>query len=142
MNEASTQPSKYDDHRLPLQKALKGGSLAIVAITVVSLIAWGAAKGMPGVWGVVIGALIGGGFVLLTAVSVLLTSNSDVATTGAVIFGGWLVKLILLIVVLVIIRHMEFYDHVAFFVTVVLALIAALSAEVWAIVSSKVTYIG
>lgn len=116
--------------------------MSLVVITIVSLAAWGAARDLPGIWGVLIGAAIGGGFVLLTALSVLLTSNTSVSTTGAVVLGGWLVKIVVLIIILVLIRNLEFYDHVAFFVTVVLALVATLAAEVWAVITSKVTYIG
>lgn len=138
----ATPASEYDDHRRPLQRALRIGSMSLVVITIVSLAAWGAARDLPGIWGVLIGAAIGGGFVLLTALSVLLTSNTSVSTTGAVVLGGWLVKIVVLIIILVLIRNLEFYDHVAFFVTVVLALVATLAAEVWAVITSKVTYIG
>lgn len=133
--------SKYEDSRRPVIRALQFGSLALVALTVLSLIAWGLTVGVPGVWGVLLGAAIGGGFVLLTALSVLVTSGTDPTTTMAVVLGGWLLKTILLVVVLIFIRDLEFYHRGALLTTVILALIAVIGAEVWAIVTTRVTYV-
>ncbi|MDY3127736.1 MAG: hypothetical protein SOW59_06355 [Corynebacterium sp.] len=136
----STQ-SKYDNPRLPLQRALRLGAGALFLATIVSLALWGAVRGLPGIWGVLLGAGIGGGFVLVTAASVLFTSKASPATTMAVVLGGWLVKIVLLIAVLLAIRNLDFYDTVALLVTIVLALIAVLGSEVWGIVTTKVTYV-
>ena len=133
--------SEFDDHRRPLLRAVRFGTWALVAITVVSLAVWGAARSLPGMWGVLIGAALGGGFVLLTALSVLVTANSNPSTTMAVVLGSWLLKVVLLIIVLLFIRDLEFFDKTALFVTVVLALIATLGTEVWGVITSRVTYV-
>ena len=139
--QSTTQPSEFDDHRRPMQRAVKLGGLALLVITVVSLAAWGGMRGLPGIWGVLVGAAIGGGFVLFTALSVLLTANTTPANTMAVVLGGWLLKVIVLVMVLLVIRDMDFYDTMALFVTVMLALFATLGTEVWAVVTSRVTYV-
>ena len=59
----------------------------------------------------------------------------------AVVLGGWLLKVIILVMVLMFIRDMDFYDTLALFVTVMLALIATLGSEVWAVITSRVTYV-
>lgn len=92
-------------------------------------------------WGVLLGAGIGGGFVLLTVVSVLVTAKSTPTMTGAVVMFGWLAKIVVLILILLVIRDMTFYDTMAFFVTVVLALIVTLGAEVWGMSQSNLTYV-
>lgn len=124
-----------------MQRAVKLGGLALLVITVVSLAVWGGIRGLPGIWGVLVGAAIGGGFVLFTALSVLLTANTTPANTMAVVLGGWLLKVIVLVMVLLVIRDMDFYDTLALFVTVMLALFATLGTEVWAVVTSRVTYV-
>ena len=134
--------SEFDDHRRPLQRALKFGSIALIVFTLISLAIWGATRGVPGVWGDVIGAAGVGGLVLLTARSVLFTANSNVTTTGAVVLGGWLLKIVILIIVLAVIKDMTFYDNTALFVTVVIALVVVLLTEVWGVVTSRVTYVG
>ncbi len=135
-----TEISQYDDPRRPLVRALRFGSVALVIITVLSLIAWGAWRDLPGIWGVVIGAAIGGGMVLLTALSVLLTANSNPSTTGAVVLGSWLLKIVILVLVLALIRDLTFYNEAALMVTTVLALIVVLTTEVWGVITARVTY--
>ncbi|QPK79998.1 hypothetical protein G7Y31_04715 [Corynebacterium lizhenjunii] len=138
---ASTAGSDFDDHRRPLVRAVRLGGAALLAITIASLAVWGGVRGLPGIWGVLIGAGIGGGFVLLTAVMALVTARSTPATTMAVMLGGWLVKLMVLIVVLMVVRGLDFYDTWALFITVVLAMVATLGTEVWGIITSRVTYV-
>lgn len=131
----------FEDQRRPLVRAVKFGALALAALTVISLVVWGLVGGAPGLWGVVIGAAIGGGFVLLTALSVLLTAGTSPSTTMAVFLGGWLLKIVLLVIVLLFIRDLDFFHRGALLTTVVLALVAVLGAEVWATVSTRTTYV-
>lgn len=142
VNPATPELSEFDDHRRPLQRAVKLGTVALIVLTIISLAVWGGLRDLPGIWGVLIGAALGGGFVILTALSVLITSNTDAATTGAIVLGSWLLKIVVLIIVLVVIRDMEFYDTVALFVTVIIALLVVLAMEVWGVMTSRVTYIG
>ncbi|PXY13398.1 hypothetical protein [Corynebacterium striatum] len=115
--------------------------MALVAITILSLAVWGGMRGLPGIWGVVIGAGIGGGFVLLTVVSVLAASKTSPTNTIIVVMGSWLVKILVLIIILAVIRDLEFYDKMAMFVAVVLALLATLGTEAWGVVSARVSYV-
>ena len=133
--------SDFDDPRLPLKRAVQLGVKALLVIMLVSLAIWGGLKGLPGIWGVLIGAALGGGFVLCTALSVLFTAKSTPSTTIAVVLGGWLLKLVLLLGVLAVIREMDFYDTLALFLSIVAALFVTLGTEVWGIVTSKVTYV-
>ena len=94
--------SKYDDPRIPLLAAARSGAIALAVLTVGSLLVWGGKDGMPGVWGVLLGAGIGGGFVLLTVVSVLVTAKSTPTMTGAVVMFGWLAKIVVLILILLV----------------------------------------
>ncbi len=132
----------FDDPRRPLVRALRLGGWVLVGLTIVSLMGWGAARGLPGLWAVLLGIAIGGGFVLLTAASVLATSGTSPSTTMAIVLGGWLVKMVVLIIVLVLIRDLQFYDHTAFGVTAIIALVVVLSAEAWGVITSRVGYIG
>ena len=120
--------SPYEDHSLPLKRGLRLGTRALIIATIASLVLWGAIAGLPGLSGVLLGAGIGGSFVLFTAVSVLLTANTTPSTT--------------MVLVLFAIRDLDFYHTVSLFVTVVVVLILTLGTEVWAIVTSKVTFVG
>ena len=66
--------SEYTDQRRPIIRALKVAGGALVALTLISLMAWGATRDLPGIWAVLLGVAIGGGFVLATCL--LYTSPS------------------------------------------------------------------
>ena len=140
-NAAINNVDDFDDPVLPLKRALHFGSIALVAITIISLAVWGGMRGIPGIWGVLVGAGIGGGFVLLTVLSVLAASKASPTNTIIVVMGSWLIKLLVLIVILAVIRDMDFYDKMALFATVVMALIATLGTEAWGVVSARVSYV-
>ncbi|MDU6479982.1 hypothetical protein [Corynebacterium pseudokroppenstedtii] len=129
------------DPRWPLFKAARLGGIAIACLAVVSLLAWGGQSGMRGVWGALIGSVIGGAFVLLTIVSVLITSRTNPQTTMAVVMGTWLLKVVVVLLVLVVLKNMYFYDHLALAVTVIAALIVGLVSETWGVLTARVTYI-
>ncbi len=134
--------SQYDDSRRPLAAAARTGALALLGVVVLSLLAWGGKEGMPGIWGVVLGGAIGGGFVLVTVLLIWATAKTTPTVTGAVVMGGWLVKIIVLIVILAVIDGMAFYDRWAFFVTVLLAMAVTLGAEMWGMSQENLTYYG
>ena len=133
--------AEYSDHRRPLVRALKAGVWALLAVTILSLMYWGQARDQHGILGVLLGVAIGGGFVLATAATVLATAHSSPTTTMAVVLGGWLVKLAIVIVLLLWLRRFDFYDTVAFGVTTLAALVVALGAETWGIITSRTAYI-
>lgn len=127
------------DHRRPLLRAAKWGAVAIAVITVVSLALWGNFRGTEGLWGVLIGAAIGGGFVLATVGVVLLTSNTTPQTTMIVMLGSWLIKIVVVLGILLVLRNMDFFDHTAMGVTVLLALVVGLFSETVGIITTRVT---
>lgn len=137
---AAAPKSKYDDHRRPLLRALKYGTIGLVVVTVISLAAWGGAQGLPGIWGVLIGAAVGGGYVLLTAGSILVTANTSTGATGAIVLGGWLVKLVLVMMIFIALDGLTFYHQTAFVVTLLVALIVVMAAELWGLITTNVTY--
>ena len=130
------------DHRKPLVRALKVASWALVVLTVVALMGWGAARELPGIWAALMGVAVGGSFVLLTAATVLATSNSTPNATMAIVLGGWLLKMVVLILVLLFIRELTFYNHLAFGVTTIAALVIVLAAEAWGVITTRVSYVG
>lgn len=130
------------DHRRPLLRAARLGGIGIAVLTVISLAAWGGTRDIEGIWGVLIGAAIGGGFVLATVGIVLLTSNTTPQMTMIVVLGSWLVKFIVALVILLLIKDMDFYDHTAMAVTVILALVVGLATESLGVLRTTTTYVG
>lgn len=131
----------FDDHRRPLERALKFGAWAAIVITIISLAVWGGLRDLPGIWGVLLGGAIGGGFVLATALSVFATARTDVMITGVVVLGSWLLKIVVLLVIFSVLKDMTFYDRPAFGVTVIAVTLVTIVVEAYGVITSRVTYV-
>ena len=59
----------------------------------------------------------------------------------AVVLGGWLVKMVVLILLFVWLRNFNFYDSTAFGVTTLAALVVALAAEAWGVITTRTSYL-
>ncbi|MEU4342447.1 hypothetical protein AB0H00_14445 [Nocardia sp. NPDC023852] len=125
----------------PLRAALRYGLIGL-GILVVSAVALGfAVAGMSGVWGALLGAAIGGGFILTTAAVVLFGAKLPPSTAGLVMLASWVGKVLVALVVIAILNRFEFYDRVALFLTVVGALVIVLGAETYGVLRQKVPYV-
>lgn len=135
-----SKTNKYTP-RLAVYQALISGLVMTAVLTVLSAIVWTAWKGMPGLWGVLVGAAIGAGFVLFTAVIMVVTGKLPDTTMAAVLMGSWLLKIVVLMGVLAVLKTMHFYDRYALAVTVLLALVFVLGAEVRGVLKTKTVYV-
>ncbi|MGF0219096.1 MULTISPECIES: hypothetical protein [Rhodococcus] len=124
-----------------MRAAVRYGVLGLIVLTVVATVIGGLVAGLPGVWGALIGAAVGGGFILFTALGVLLTARLPATTAGAVLLGTWLLKLILAIVVMMLLRPLDFYDKGVLVLTIVFALLVVLGAETYGVLSQRALYV-
>lgn len=128
-------------HTAGLRKAVRLGSLALVVLAVVSAVVWTLVDGTPGLWGALMGAAIGGAFVLTTAIVVIATARSAPQTTAAVLLGTWLLKLLVAMGVVAVLDGYDFYSRPALAVTIIAALIVVLAGETWAILKTRAPYV-
>lgn len=124
-----------------MRAAVRYGVLGLLALAVVASVVSVLVAGMPGLWGALIGAAVGGGFILFTALGVLLTSKMPAMTAGAVLLGTWLLKLILAIVVMGSLDSLDFYNRNALVLTIVFALVIVLGAETYGVLSQRALYV-
>ncbi|MFC4377665.1 hypothetical protein ACFO5K_26650 [Nocardia halotolerans] len=141
MRAVSFTPETVPGPDAPLRAALRYGLiglgvLVVVAVAIASLVA-----GLPGLWGALLGAAIGGGFILTTVVSVLLGAKLPPSTAGMVMLVSWVGKLLVVLVVVGVLNQFDFYSRPALFFTVVGALLIVLGAETYGVVSHKVPYV-
>ena len=108
---------------------------------VLSLLVWWLISGTAGLWGAGIGWLVGGGFMLLTVVIVLFSSNTSPTATMGLILGSWIVKAALLLGILFFLKDKTFYDTPALTVTVMLSMLAVLVIETLAVTRTQKLYI-
>lgn len=88
-----------------------------------------------------IGAAVGGGFILFTALGVLLTAKLPALTAGAVLLGTWLLKMILAMVVLFVLSDMDFYNKTALVLVIIMSLVVVLGAETYGVLGTKTPYV-
>lgn len=129
------------DPTAPMRAAVRYGVLGLLVLAVTASIVAVLVAGTPGLWGALIGAAVGGGFILFTALGVLLTAKLPAMTAGAVLLGTWLLKLILVIVVMGSIDSLDFYNRNALVLTIVMALVIVLGAETYGVLSQRALYI-
>ncbi|MBF6193182.1 MULTISPECIES: hypothetical protein [Nocardia] len=125
----------------PLRSALRYGLIGLGVLVVLSVALGAAVSGVPGVWGAVLGAAIGGGFILTTAAVVLFGAKLPPSTAGLVMLVSWVLKLLVALIVVAILQRFDFYDRVVLFFTVVGALIIVLGAETYGVVRQRVPYV-
>lgn len=136
-SDGETRTLAISEHTLALRKALLWGTAAWLLLSVLSVIVWSLVDGGPGAWGVLVGAAIGGFFVLTTAIVTLATARSRAMTMGAVLLGTWLLKLVVVIVVVALIKELDFYSRPALVVTMALSLVVVLAVETWTVMRSN-----
>ncbi|MET9026271.1 hypothetical protein ABZW96_11695 [Nocardia sp. NPDC004168] len=125
----------------PLRSALRYGLIGLGVLVVLSVALGAAVSGVAGVWGAVLGAAIGGGFILTTAAVVLFGAKLPPSTAGLVMLVSWVGKVLVALIVVGILHRFDFYDRVVLFLTVVGALVIVLGAETYGVVRQKVPYV-
>ncbi|WP_372593048.1 hypothetical protein [Actinotalea sp.] len=114
------------------------GVLAVLGVAIGALVAPVASKG---VWGALIGAAIALVFSGTTVLTMLRTADSSVTTTGAVVLGGWLLKMIVLIAVFAVLREMDFYDRTVLAVVTIAGVLGSVALDYRAVVTGRVPYV-
>ncbi|NNH70361.1 hypothetical protein HLB23_10875 [Nocardia uniformis] len=135
----TTAPNPAQD--APLRAALRYGIIGLIVLVVISSILGVIFAGLPGLWGALLGAAIGGGFILTTAASVLLSARFESGLQGVVLLGSWVGKLLVAVIVVAVLQNFDFYSRPTLFLTVVGALLVVLGAETYGLLRQRVPII-
>lgn len=125
----------------PLKNGLRYGFAGLLVLTAIGLLIWWPLKGLPGVWGVLIGAGVGGSFILLTVITIMGTAKLPPSITMAAVMGSWFLKMVVVLVVMAILGNMDFYSKGALVSMLIGAIIAVLGSEVWGVLTTKTPYV-
>lgn len=120
---------------------MRWGVIGLVVLAVVVIPVGWVIAGAAGLWGALIGLALGGLFVLTTAISALFTASLPATTAGAVMLGGWLLKVLIALGVLFALRGADFYHSGVFGSVVIAALVVLLAAETYGVVRTRVPYV-
>lgn len=138
---AARKPQWEQSPSAPLINGLKYGTCGLAILLVVGLLVWWPFKGMPGLWGALIGAAIGGSFILITVLAILATSKASPSVVMAALMGSYLVKVVIVIGVTASIKNMDFYDKPALVSVLIGAIVLVLGGELWGVMSTRTTYV-
>lgn len=137
--EPAVPPS--DPVRDVLRRALRDMLVLVGVLAVVGIAAGAVVAGVPGVWGAVIGVLVALVFSGTTVVSMLRTTQSSAATTGAVILGAWLVKMIVLVALFAVLDDLDFYHRGVLVAVVLVGVLGSVYLDYRAVQRGRVPYV-
>lgn len=148
MTESPSSKPGADAPQLPtsqpvLLRAVRWGLIATVLLMVVfAAIGW-FVSGQPGVVGGVIGAAIGGLFLLMTAGSILFAnrfveSPVYVGIFFGIVLGTWFLKFIIFIVLLIVLRDQPWLDSTVLFFGLVASILVSLVLDAVVAMRSRV----
>jgi hypothetical protein len=109
--------------------------LAVLGVGIGVLVA-----GSAGAWGALIGVAVALVFSGTTVLSMLLTVRSSPTTTGAVVLGAWLAKMVVLIAVLVVLQDRTFYDRPVMVAVLLLGVLGSVVLDFRAVTRGRVPY--
>lgn len=134
-------PAPIPSSTAPLRAAVRYGVIALLGLAVVTAIIAVLVAGLEGLWGALLGSAVGGLFILATAASVLFSAKLPPTAVGAVLLGGWIVKMLIAVIVLGLLRGMDFYNRPTLGIVVLASLVIVLGAEMYGIFRQRVPYV-
>ena len=121
-----------------LGRILRQVAVVTVAVTVIGAIIGLATQGSAGLWGALLGGVVGVIFCISTVVTMLISEGRSPQFLAAVVLGGWLAKMLVIIVMLAILRDLTFYDKYVLAGTLVAIVLASLAIEMRAVMTARV----
>ncbi|MDH6533332.1 membrane-bound metal-dependent hydrolase YbcI (DUF457 family) [Aurantimicrobium minutum] len=109
--------------------ALVGGILGLVV------------AGPTAAWSAVIGAVMSGLFLGITALSILIAVRYDIVAFFAIVLGAWLLKFIAFIVVALSLRDQSWINPTALFLALIAGVISSLVVDVVVVMKTRMPYI-
>lgn len=114
------------------------GVVAVLGIGIGALVAPTPAEG---IWGAAIGVCVALVFSGTTVLSMLWTAGSSATTTGAVVLGAWLAKMIVLVALFAVLDDHDFYDRGVLVGVVLVAVLGSVLLDYRAVSRGRVPYV-
>jgi len=124
-----------------LKRTLLFGFLYAAAIAVVGGgVAW-LVVGPIGALSVVIGAVMAGVFLGITAASILVAIKYDIVAFFAIVLGAWLLKFVLFLVLAIALRDQPWINTTSLFLALIAGVIGSLVVDVVVVMKTRMPYI-
>ena len=126
--------------RAVLRRALRDMLILVGVLLVVGGGIGLATSGLRGLWGALLGVAVTLIFSGTTVLSMLRTVGTSVTTTGAVILGSWLVKMVVLVATFALLDDQDFFQRDLFVGVVLVGVIGSLYLDYLAVTRGRVPY--
>lgn len=107
-------------------------------IVVVAVIAGLVFAGTAGLWGALLGGIVGVVFCLTTVISMKLSEGRSPQYLAVAVLGGWLAKMALIIAMLAVLQDLTFYNRYVLVATLVAIVLASLTIEMLAVRAARI----
>lgn len=127
--------------RQVFQSALRSVTIGLVILLVLGVGLGALISGTRGVWGALLGVAAAMVFSGTTVWAAWKTADADATTTGAIVLGSWLAKMIILVGALAALKDAEFYSKPVFAVVLLAGGLASAALDYLAIRRSRLPYV-
>lgn len=121
-----------------LSRILRQVAVVTVVVTVLGAVVGLLTLGSTGLWGALLGGVVGVVFCVTTVVTMLVSEGRSPQFLAVAVLGGWLAKMILIVAMLAVLRGMDFYDRYVLAGTLAAIVLAALVIEARAVMTARV----
>jgi membrane-bound metal-dependent hydrolase YbcI (DUF457 family) len=124
-----------------LRRTLAYGFAFAAAIAVVGGVIGLLVAGPTAAWSAVIGAVMSGVFLGITALSILIAVRYDIVAFFGIVLGAWLLKFVAFIVAALALRDQPWIDPTALFLSLIAGVIASLVVDVMVVMKTRMPYV-
>ena len=117
-----------------LRAVLKWGAIVMGALAVLGAVFGIVVDGPNGLWSAIVGIILGGVFLAITAASILIANRffgTDlyVPIFFGIVLGGWIVKFVLFLVAVLVLREQAWVNPVIMFLAIVFGVLGSLIVD-------------
>ena len=124
-----------------LRRTLAFGFAFAAAIAVVGGVIGLLVAGPVAAWSAVIGAVMAGVFLEITALSILIAVRFDIVAFFGIVLGAWLLKFVAFIVAALALRDQPWINPTALFLSLIAGVIASLVVDVVVVMKTRMPYV-
>ena len=124
-----------------LRRTLAFGFAFAAAIAVVGGVIGLLNAGPIAAWSAVIGAVMAGVFLGITALSILIAVRFDIVAFFGIVLGAWLLKFVAFIVAALALRDQPWVNPTALFLSLIAGVIASLVVDVVVVMKTRMPYV-
>ncbi|MFT4228989.1 MAG: hypothetical protein QM602_01720 [Microbacterium sp.] len=129
-----------------LRAALAWSAVATAALAVAGGAIGMLVAGVDGLWSALLGVVVAGVFLALTAVIVLVAGRQEgpehMPAFFGIVFGGWAVKLVVFVAAMLALRAVPWLDGRVFFFSLLASVAASLVIDIVVLARARVPYVG